>query len=389
MRWALPRVAGGVAAVLTLQLLTAGMLEAQTTTGIVRGRVVEQGTNRPVGDAQVLITGTSLRALSNAAGEFSITNVTPGTRSITARRIGFSPATQTVLVAAGQTATVTLTMGQSASQLDAVVVTALGETTERRTLGTSQQTVQGEAIAETQRENFVNALQGRVAGVEVTSSSGVPGASSSITIRGVSSISGSNQPLMIIDGLPMDNKTLNTSVPRAAPVVDGLRQSRRRLHEPRGRPQPRGHRDDRRCSRARRRRRSTASTPPTARSSSRPSVARSASGGFEYSNSFRDREHRVRAPGAPARLRPERPSAAATFLYFGRAVRRRARSSTTTSTASSRPRCRSGTTSSSAAPPPDNTVNYRVPAALTQPERRGTELELQPHQRDRRRRRRR
>src|SRR2546429_455957 len=77
---------------------------------------------------------------------------------------------------------------------------------------TAQQTVQGDAIAGTQRENFINALQGRVAGVNVTSSSGVPGASTMITIRGVSSISSSNQPLMIVDGLPLDNKTLNTGV---------------------------------------------------------------------------------------------------------------------------------------------------------------------------------
>jgi TonB-linked SusC/RagA family outer membrane protein len=95
--------------------------------------------------------------------------------------------------------------------LNEVVVTALGQTVKQRSLGTSQQTVKGADIAQTQRENFINALQGRVAGVEVTSSSGVPGASSSITIRGVSSISGSNQPLMIVDGLPIDNKTLNTS----------------------------------------------------------------------------------------------------------------------------------------------------------------------------------
>ena len=58
--------------------------------------------------------------------------------------------------------------------------------------------------------NFINALQGRVAGVDVTSTSGVPGASTSITIRGVSSISSTNQPLMIVDGLPIDNKTTNT-----------------------------------------------------------------------------------------------------------------------------------------------------------------------------------
>ncbi|MEP6779905.1 MAG: SusC/RagA family TonB-linked outer membrane protein, partial [Gemmatimonadaceae bacterium] len=98
------------------------------------------------------------------------------------------------------------------SNLDAVVVTALGQTTVQRSLGTSQQTVIGGDVAQTGRENFINGLQGRVAGVEVTSTSGVPGASSSITIRGVSSISSSNQPLMIIDGLPMDNRTLNTGV---------------------------------------------------------------------------------------------------------------------------------------------------------------------------------
>src|SRR4029078_10154584 len=104
------------------------------------------------------------------------------------------------------------TMKSGRTQLNAVVVTALGETTAQRSLGTAQQAVKGPEIAQTQRENFINALQGRVAGVQVTSSSGVPGASSSITIRGISSISGSNQPLMIIDGLPMDNKTLNTGV---------------------------------------------------------------------------------------------------------------------------------------------------------------------------------
>ena len=212
MRWALSGVLCGVAAVLSLQVLTAGTLEAQATTGTVRGRVVEQRTNRPISDAQVLVDGTTMRATTNAAGEFTIPGVPEGSRSITARRIGYAPATETVVVVAGEAVTVTITLGETASQLDAVVVTALGETTERRALGTSQQSVQGTAIAETQRENFVNALQGRIAGVEVTSTSGVPGSSSQITIRGVSSISSSNQPLFVIDGLPMDNKTLHTSV---------------------------------------------------------------------------------------------------------------------------------------------------------------------------------
>ncbi|MBK8246628.1 MAG: SusC/RagA family TonB-linked outer membrane protein [Gemmatimonadetes bacterium] len=124
------------------------------------------------------------------------------------RLIGLAPEERTV----GAEDVINVQMKKVATQLDAVVVSALGQTAVQRSLGTSQQSVDGGAIASTQRENFINALQGRVAGVEVTSSSGVPGASSSITIRGVSSISSSNQPLMIVDGLPIDNKTTNTGV---------------------------------------------------------------------------------------------------------------------------------------------------------------------------------
>ncbi len=211
MPWGLSRVTRGAAAVVTLLLATSSALQAQATTGTIRGRVVDAGTNRPVSDAQVLVEGTSGRSVTNAAGDFAITGIAPGSRAVTARRIGFSPATQTVVVTAGRVASVTISLNQAASALDAVVVTALGEQAQRRTLGTSQQSVIGSAIAETNRENFINSLQGRVAGVEINSASGVPGASTQITIRGVSSISSSNQPLFIIDGMPMDNKTLNTT----------------------------------------------------------------------------------------------------------------------------------------------------------------------------------
>lgn len=111
----------------------------------------------------------------------------------------------------GSASVINVVLKDDDNSLNEVVVTALGQKASKRSIGTAQQQVSGAAIAETQRENFINALQGRVAGVEVTSTSGVPGASSSITIRGISSISGSNQPLFIVDGLPMDNKTLNTS----------------------------------------------------------------------------------------------------------------------------------------------------------------------------------
>jgi TonB-linked SusC/RagA family outer membrane protein len=106
---------------------------------------------------------------------------------------------------------INISLNDDDNSLNEVVVTALNQKVPKRSLGSSQQTVKGADIAGTQRENFINALQGRVAGVEVTSTSGVPGASSSITIRGVSSISGSNQPLFVVDGLPIDNKTLSST----------------------------------------------------------------------------------------------------------------------------------------------------------------------------------
>jgi TonB-linked SusC/RagA family outer membrane protein len=184
---------------------------AAQSTGSIRGRVVESGTQRALSGAQISIPNTTLRVVANASGEFVLANVPAGSQRVRASLIGFGTSDQTAQVTAGEATQLNFTLTPAALALDQIVVTALGQTTTQRALGTSQQTVRGAEIAETQRENFVNALQGRVAGVEVTSSSGVPGASSQITIRGVSSISSSNQPLMIVDGLPIDNKTTNTS----------------------------------------------------------------------------------------------------------------------------------------------------------------------------------
>ena len=172
---------------------------------IISGKVTsEQGT--PLAGVLVAVKGTIVRTATNAQGEYSI-------RAEAGQVLQFSligTAMVERIVAAEDTINVQLR--RVALDLDAVVVTALGQTATQRSLGYAQQSVPGANIVQTQRENFVNALQGRVAGVDVTSTSGVPGASASITIRGVSSISSSNQPLIIVDGLPMDNRTLNTGV---------------------------------------------------------------------------------------------------------------------------------------------------------------------------------
>ena len=179
----------------------AAVAQQKTVTGRVAS---EQGS--PLAAVQVVVQGTNTGTTTNEAGSYSI-RVAVG-QVLQFRRIGYAPTTRTV----GAEDVINVQLRPSVANLDDVVVTALGQTAVQRGIGTSQQVVQGAEIAQTQRDNFLNALQGRVAGVNVTSSSGVPGASSQITIRGISSISSSNQPLFIIDGLPLDNKTQNSNV---------------------------------------------------------------------------------------------------------------------------------------------------------------------------------
>ncbi|MEI7736727.1 MAG: TonB-dependent receptor plug domain-containing protein, partial [Ferruginibacter sp.] len=95
--------------------------------------------------------------------------------------------------------------------MDEVVVTAMDIKRNPRELGYSVQTVKGSDIQQTQRENFVNGLQGRVAGLTVTPTSGAAGASTGIVLRGYNTISGTNQPLFVVDGIILDNQTLNSN----------------------------------------------------------------------------------------------------------------------------------------------------------------------------------
>jgi TonB-linked SusC/RagA family outer membrane protein len=183
--------------------LAAAQAFAQQRT--VTGKVTtEQGA--PLSGVLVVVKGTNGSTSTGRDGAYSI-RAEVG-QVLQFRFIGTALVERTV----GADDVIDVQLRRTAMDLDAVVVTALGQTTQQRALGHAQQSVPGVEIVQTQRENFVNSLQGRIAGIDVTSTSGVPGASSSIIIRGVSSISGSNQPLMIVDGLPLDNRTLNTAV---------------------------------------------------------------------------------------------------------------------------------------------------------------------------------
>ncbi|MEO6231456.1 MAG: SusC/RagA family TonB-linked outer membrane protein [Ferruginibacter sp.] len=177
-------------------------LKAQEKT--IRGTVTGVD-NLPLADVTVVVKGTRRATVTDQKGAFAI-NAAPN-QTLVFSSVGF----ESREVAVGSNTTLVVKLTQLATQMDEVVVTAMDIKRNPRELGYSVQTVKGSEIQETQRENFVNGLQGRVAGLSVTPTSGAAGASTGIVLRGFNTISGTNQPLFVVDGIIIDNQTLNSN----------------------------------------------------------------------------------------------------------------------------------------------------------------------------------
>jgi hypothetical protein len=134
-----------VAAVAFALSASARPLAAQQ--GTIRGRVTDAASQRPVGDVQVIIVGSSLGALTGPNGEYTIVNAPAGQHTIRARRLGFTLLDKTVTVSAGQGATVDFALAQSATQLEQHVITGTAGAAEKRTLGNSNTQQHVEDIA--------------------------------------------------------------------------------------------------------------------------------------------------------------------------------------------------------------------------------------------------
>ena len=180
-------------------------LVAQDRYGTVRGKVTEAESGAPLASAQVVISGTRLGSLSGADGRFVVRGVTPGTALVRVIRLGYTPVSRTVSITAGGYVTVDVALDRTAKVLDAVVTTATGEQS-RRSYGNVVATVRADSLVQKASATNVNELlQGRIAGVQIVQGSGQTGTSSSIRIRGTSSLSLSNEPLIIVDGVRIDN----------------------------------------------------------------------------------------------------------------------------------------------------------------------------------------
>jgi len=187
---------------------------AGTSTGTIKGTVVEATTSRPITDVQVSIEGTGHGAVTSQDGQFTITGITPGAVTVRARRIGFTSTTVPATVTAGSTTPVTIQLREAAISLDQVVVTGTAGATEKRKVGNAITTVDvGQLTTESSLNNVTDVLQGKTPGVMIVPGSGTPGTAADIRIRGTSSISASNRPIFYIDGVRYNDGQLGSYQP--------------------------------------------------------------------------------------------------------------------------------------------------------------------------------
>jgi TonB-linked SusC/RagA family outer membrane protein len=192
------------AAAFAVLLLPAGL--AAQGSGSVTGVVTDQATRRGVQSVQVSVTGTQRGGLTDAEGRYTITGIPSGTREIRARRVGYAPLARTVNVPSGGTVTVDFAAAQAVSQLQEVVVNAVtGQQQRRVETGTNNGLINVSDLNQGAITKMSDVLQGRVAGVNLQSTSGTAGTSQRIRIRGANSLSLSNEPLIYVDGVQFSN----------------------------------------------------------------------------------------------------------------------------------------------------------------------------------------
>lgn len=194
-----------------LGAIVACPLGAQSTQGSITGRVTDAATGQPIAAAQVNVVNTTIGALTNDKGQYIIRGVQPGTQVVRALRVGYAEQRGTVMMGAGQTVTLDLAMKGVAITLNPVVTTATGE--QRRVeVGNSIANVNAAQIVATKAvENMADLLTARAPGVQVIPGTQI-GAGSRIRIRGTSSLSLSNDPIYIIDGVRVEGSTGSNSI---------------------------------------------------------------------------------------------------------------------------------------------------------------------------------
>lgn len=165
----------------------------------VTGKVVDE-TGQAMAGVTVLEQGTNNGAISKADGSYTVT-VADANASLRFSFLGY----KTQLIRVGDQSVINVTMTEEASELETVVVTAIGLREQKDNLGYANSTVQGDKVTKAGEPTLLNGLSGKISGVRISRNSGDPGAGAFIQIRGLSSITRNSQPLIIVDGVPISN----------------------------------------------------------------------------------------------------------------------------------------------------------------------------------------
>jgi TonB-linked SusC/RagA family outer membrane protein len=185
----------------------------------ITGNVTSADDGSPLPGVSVVVKGTTIGTVTNFNGDYEL-GVPQSASTLSFSFVGMT--SQDVPIE-GRTI-IDLVMVTDALDLGEVVVTALGVSREKKSLGYSVQDVSGEDLSKAREQNIINSLSGRVAGAQITNSSGAVGASTRIVLRGATSLGGNNQPLFVVDGIPIDNSNMggtgNESVNRGSGAAD-------------------------------------------------------------------------------------------------------------------------------------------------------------------------
>lgn len=204
-----------IQSIILISLLFLTIFSVTTHAQIVSGVVNDLNSNEPLPGVNIVYMGTTQGTATNANGEFEL-NV-PSLEGILV--ISFIGYTTAEIPINGRTY-IEIELELSTILSDDIVVTALGLRRERRSLGYSVQEISGDQLDKARENNFVNSLSGKVAGVNVTQGGTGPTASSRIVIRGETSLTGDNQPLFVVDGVPINNQSQGVDRNNGAMVAD-------------------------------------------------------------------------------------------------------------------------------------------------------------------------